>query len=229
MVKDPARNELADPPRDDAAPNSLGWRTGIYGALAAAAGEIGIVPKDRENTAQGFAYRSIETIVGKVRPVLAKHEISIVPSQHEVISSEEVTAGSGSKGYRVVVKAGWRISHSDGSYIDASMLGEAIDYGDKATSKAIQMSYKYLLTQMLGIGSEDPDGDSPDAGASVSTEDQLKQRTNALKAGLYKEAENDADAAASLWDGILDHLGYQEPLKASQITKVEAAINERPS
>lgn len=210
------------PPR----PAEVEWPIKIYEALAAAAGEIGAIPKDQTNTAQGFAYRSIESIIGAAKPIFAKHEISIVPNGHEIISSEEVKSGGGSRGFRVVVRAGWRVGHSDGSYIDASMVGEAIDYGDKATSKAVQMSYKYLLTQMLGIGSEDPDGESPDAGEVTSQADQLTLRTNALKASLMEEADDDRNDAAHLWDGILDDLGYSEPLKASQIKKVETAISD---
>lgn len=183
-----------------------GWPIGIYTALAAAAGEIGAIPKDQQNTAQGFAYRSIESIVGHAKVVFEKYGISVVPNGHEVISSDEVQSGSGSRGFRVVVSAHWRIGHIDGSYIEAAMVGEAIDYGDKATSKAVQMAYKYLLTQMLGIGSEDPDGESPDAGEVVSEADQIKLRVNAVKAAIYKEANDDANAAASVWDGLLDGL-----------------------
>ena len=179
---------------------------GIYAALAAAAGEIGAIPKDKRNTAQGFDYRSIESIVAAAKTVFEKYGISVVPNGHEVISSEEVTSGTGSRGFRVVVSAHWRIGQIDGSYIEASMLGESIDYGDKATSKAVQMAYKYLLTQTLGIGSEDPDGESPDAGEEVSTADQTKRRTNALKASIYKEAKEDAAAAESVWLGLLDGL-----------------------
>ena len=223
MVKDAAANELKDPASE--------WRAhsdGIYAAVAAAAGEMKAIEKDQQNTGQGFKFRSIETIVAAAKPILTKHEISITPNGFEVISSEEVQSSSGSRGYRVVVYGGWQVGHSDGSFIEAAMLGEAIDYGDKATSKAVQMAYKYLLTQMLGIGSEDPDGESPDAGEVVSPAEQLKLRTNAAKAAVLKETNGDADAAQSLWDGVLDHLGYSEPLKETQLRKVEAALNDLP-
>ncbi len=190
------------PPR----PPEVTEPVGIYTALAAAAGEIGAIPKDKQNTAQGFAYRSIESIVAAAKVVFERYGISVVPNGHEVISSEEVTSGSGSRGFRVMVSGRWRVGQIDGSYIDASMLGESIDYGDKATSKAVQMAYKYLLTQMLGIGSEDPDGESPDVGEEVSSADELRTRTLAVKSALLKETEGDKEAALSLWDGLLDGL-----------------------
>lgn len=197
---------------------------GIYTALAAAAGEIGAIPKDQTNTAQGFAYRSIESIIGAAKPLFEKYGISVVPNGHEVISSEEVTSGSGSRGFRVVVSAHWRVGHIDGSFIEAAMVGEAIDYGDKATSKAVQMAYKYLLTQMLGIGSEDPDGESPDVGEVVSKADEIELRTNAVKASLLKEADGDKAAAQSLWEGILDFVKLKEPFKdRAQMKTVEEA------
>ncbi len=206
----------------------LKFPVGIYAALAAAAGEIGAIPKDKQNTAQNFAYRSIESIVAAAKTVFEKYGISVVPSGHEVISSEQVESSHGSRGYRVVVSGRWRVGQIDGSYIDASMLGESIDYGDKATSKAVQMAYKYLLTQMLGIGSEDPDGESPDAGVETSQPDPPPLHTNALKASLLEEADGDTAAAESLWDEILDHLGYSEPLEQSQLKKVELVIREKP-
>jgi hypothetical protein len=216
MVDAPPR-----PPRQPDIP------TGIYGALAAAAGEMKAIEKDQQNTGQGFKFRSIETIVAAAKPILAKHEISIVPTS-SVSRHEEVTSSGGNRGWRCIVEMTWQISHADGSFIVGAQSGEAVDYGDKSTSKASQMAYKYLLTQMLGIGSEDPDGETADVGEVVSPEDQVKLRTNAVKAAVLKETEGDADAAQSLWDGVLDSLGYQEPLKESQLKKVEAALNDLP-
>ncbi len=139
---------------------------GIYAALAAAAGQMQSIAKDQTNEGQGFKFRSIETIVGHAKPILAAHEISIVPtssvSRHESVANGKAT--------RCIVEMTWQISHSDGSHIIAAQSGEAIDYGDKSTSKASQMAYKYMLTQMLGIGSEDADAISHDIAEDVHQE-----------------------------------------------------------
>ncbi len=200
---------------------------GIYAALAAAAGEMKAIEKDQENTGQGFKFRSIETIVGHAKPILAAHEISIVPTS-SVSRHESVASG---KAWRAIVEMTWQISHADGSYIIAAQSGEAVDYGDKSTSKASQMAFKYMLTQMLGIGSEDADSSSPEVAPALSTEKVIGQRTNAVKAALLKEAKGDKEAAASVFTGIVEYLNLVEPFKTiEEIELVEkgATGDERP-
>lgn len=203
---------------------------GIFSALAAATGEMKAIEKDQTNTGQGFKFRSIETIVGYAKPILAKHEISIVPTS-SASRHEAVTSAKGAKGWRAIVEMTWQISHADGSFIIAAQSGEAVDYGDKSTSKASQMAYKYMLTQMLGIGSEDADSSSPEVVDELSTAAQIRQRTNAVKASLLEETSGDKDAAGSLWDGVLEYLSLEEPFKTiDEIAAVEksATGDERP-
>lgn len=139
--------------------------TDVHTKLAKIAGEIGPINKDEQNKEQGFKFRSIEAITDKARPLLAKEGISVMP---RVLSREysEITARSGARGFRCIAEVEYTFTAgSDGSTAVASMIGEAVDYGDKSTSKAVQMAYKYVLTQVLAIGSgDDPDSLSPEAG-----------------------------------------------------------------
>lgn len=139
--------------------------TDVHTKLAKIAGEIGPINKDEQNKEQGFKFRSIEAITDKARPLLAKEGISVMPW---VLSREysEITARSGARGFRCIAEVQYTFTAgSDGSTAVASMIGEAVDYGDKSTSKAAQMAYKYALTQVLQIGSgDDPDSHSPEAG-----------------------------------------------------------------
>ena len=68
----------------------LKFPVGIYAALAEAAGAIGAIPKDKTNTQQQFAYRSIESIVGAAKPILSDLKISVIPTGFDVISTAEV-------------------------------------------------------------------------------------------------------------------------------------------
>jgi ERF superfamily protein len=137
----------------------------IHSKLAKVAGEIGSINKTERNKEQGFNFRSIEQITGAVRPLFAAEGISVAP---RVITSEhsEVISKSGTKGFRAIVHMAYTFTAgSDGSSVETSMLGEAVDYGDKSTSKAVQMAYKYALTQVLQVGSgDDPDAHSVDVG-----------------------------------------------------------------
>ena len=137
----------------------------IHIKLAKIAGGIGSINKTERNKEQGFNYRSIEQITEKARPLLATEGVSTAPRMVSLEHSE-VTAKSGARGYRAVVVMAYTFTAgSDDSAIEVSMPGEAVDYGDKSTSKAVQMAYKYALTQVLQIGSgDDPDGHSVDVG-----------------------------------------------------------------
>ena len=137
----------------------------IHIKLARIAGDIGSINKTERNKEQGFNFRSIEQITEKARPLLAHEGVSTAPRMLSLEHSE-VTAKSGARGYRAVVVMEYTFTAgSDDSSITVSMPGEAVDYGDKSTSKAVQMAYKYALTQVLQVGSgDDPDAHSVDVG-----------------------------------------------------------------
>lgn len=137
----------------------------IHTKLAKIAGEIGSINKTERNEQQGFNFRSIEQITEKARPLLAREGISVMP---RILSKEysEVVSKSNTKGFRCIAEVEYTFTAgSDDSKAVASMIGEAADYGDKSTSKAVQMAYKYALTQVLQVGSgDDPDAHSVDVG-----------------------------------------------------------------
>lgn len=200
----------------------------IHTKLAKIAGEIGPINKDERNKEQGFNFRSIEQITAAARPLFAAEGISVAP---QVIKLEhsEVTAKSGARGFRAVVHMAYIFTAgSDGSFLETSMVGEAVDYGDKSTSKAVQMAYKYALTQVLQVGSgDDPDAHSVDVGqvdskpkgkgkpqatekpseaptSPVSSESGAEVKR--LKNWLLKEA-GDVDLAKTIWRDTLVSYG----------------------
>ena len=66
------------------------------------------------------------------------------------------------------------ISAEDGSSLSATVIGEGMDTGDKASNKAMSVAFKYACFQVLCIPTEemvDPNADTPepsrDAGAAL--------------------------------------------------------------
>lgn len=199
----------------------------IHSKLAKIAGEIGPINKDERNREQGFNFRSIEQITAAARPLFAAEGISVAP---QVIKLEhsEVTAKSGARGFRAIVHMAYIFTAgSDGSFVETSMVGEAVDYGDKSTSKAVQMAYKYALTQVLQVGSgDDPDAQSVDVGQVDKPKGKGKPQATEkppeapqtpvssesgadikrLKNWLLKEA-GDVDLAKRLWRDTLAAYG----------------------
>lgn len=216
----------------------------IHSKLAKIAGQIGPINKDERNREQGFNFRSIEQITAAARPLFAAEGVSVAP---QVIKLEhsEVTAKSGARGFRAIVHMAYIFTAgSDGSFVETSMVGEAVDYGDKSTSKAVQMAYKYALTQVLQVGSgDDLDGQSVDVG-HVESKPKGKDKSQAsekppeapqtpvssesggevkrLKNWLLKEA-GDVDLAKRLWRDTLASygLGPADSPSADMLPSVE--------
>lgn len=181
----------------------------VQQALANAIGQLGGIDKDEKNPEQGFMFRSIDTITGALRPLLAEAGIVIVPNVLD-IQHTEVESKRGSRGYRCVVQMAYQIVGPDGSTLQASMVGEAVDYGDKSTSKAVQMAFKYLLTELCMVGSGDRDHDAisvGDVGSGPTSEDVLARTTNRLKADLWHLASKNADMARTLWEEAASMFG----------------------
>lgn len=121
------------------------------------------IAKGRKNQQQGWHFRGIDDVYGALAPLLAKHNLSILPR----MLSREVTEHQTQKGgtlFYVVVDAEYDfVSSIDASKHTCKVFGEAMDSGDKATNKAMSMAYKYACFQAFSIPTE---GDN-DADATV--------------------------------------------------------------
>lgn len=178
----------------------------IHQKLAQIAGEIGPINKDEVNKDQSFRYRSIEAITEKARALFAKAGISTAPTLISVEHSE-VTSQKGNRGFRCIAVMGYTFTAAeDDSSIEVSMAGEAIDYGDKATSKAVQMAFKYALTQALLIGSGESDGDAHTLDAMAPPE---VRPVHIAKARLLAALEGDKEKARELWTTAAATFGYE--------------------
>ena len=165
----------------------------IHLKLAAIMEKIGPLEKTEKNREQNFFFRSIEAITAQARPLVAAAGISVAPKLLS-IQTDPVESAKGTKGFRAKVVMEYTLTAgSDGSSIVISMPGEAVDYGDKSTSKACQMAYKYALTQalLIGSGEADPDSQTVDVGGSGSSSGRSRGRSRAKGSG---EASNQASA-----------------------------------
>ena len=108
--------------------------------------DIKAVGKDALNKTQGFKYRSIDAVMNALNPAMIKHKIFCAPEVIEQIR-EERTTGKGSTLIYSVCKIRYRFFTVDGSYIDAVVVGEGMDSGDKATNTAIfcDISHEQIL------------------------------------------------------------------------------------
>lgn len=155
--------------------------------------DIGAVGKDQVNKQQGFKFRGIDDIYNAVQKTMAKHGVCTVPKViHRKVT--EFKTQKGGVGYHHYTENRFRYYASDGSYIDSYTDGEAIDFGDKGTSKALAIAHKYSLLQVFCIPTEDEK--DPDAN-SHKIPPQKKPPAGKPK-GNIKKALNTLNAVKSL-------------------------------
>lgn len=129
--------------------------------VAAALAHRGIA-KDQKNTqGSGYYFRGIDSVYNALAPLLAEHNLCILP---KVLTRDVVERQSKSGGalFYVTIQCDFDIVSSiDGSKHTVSTFGEAMDSGDKATNKAMSAAYKYMAIQSFAIPTEgDNDADS---------------------------------------------------------------------
>jgi hypothetical protein len=131
----------------------------IYKAIAAVNKQIKPIGKDRTNQQQGFKFRGIDDVMNELHSLFAANEIFILQTVNEVNVTERTNA-KGTALFYVRINVTYQFTHSDGSHADITVYGEAMDSGDKATTKAMSIALKYALLQMFLIPTEedkDPD------------------------------------------------------------------------
>jgi hypothetical protein len=121
------------------------------------------IPKNRRNSAENYEYRSIDDVLDKLAPLLAKHRICVLPRARERLLTERHERGDELL-FHVSLRVEFHLtSAEDGSSHVVEAFGEALDGSDKATAKAMSAAFKTAMLQTFCIpvhGSDDPDADS---------------------------------------------------------------------
>lgn len=125
--------------------------------------ETGIEKNRKNSQGSGYNFRGIDDVYNAMSPLLARFGLCILP---RIISRQcdERVSKSGSTLFYVTVEAEFDfVSSEDGSKHTIKTYGEAMDSGDKATSKAMSAAYKYAAFMAFAIPTEgDNDADAQD-------------------------------------------------------------------
>lgn len=145
----------------------------VYQAISSVAAALALdgVAKTRLNARDNYLYRSIDDVLGRLAPLLAKHRLCILPrvlDREASLRHDE----SGKALIAVTLKVAFDlVSAKDGSCHTIEAFGEALDPGDKATAKAMQSAYKYAVLQAFcvpALPGEDADARSYRPQASLA-------------------------------------------------------------
>lgn len=135
----------------------------IYQAINGIMKEIGAIGKNKHNDQQKYMYRGIDDIMTALSPVMQSHGVFVIPEVLEQVREEK--EGRNSKLLYSIVKVRYTFQALDGSSVQAVVLGEGMDSGDKATNKAMSAAFKYALLQTFCIPTDemiDSEQDSPE-------------------------------------------------------------------
>ena len=160
----------------------------VYAAIAKVMGEVGKagISKDRNNEQQGYKFRGIDDVYNALSGFLSGAGLCILPR----VLKREVTERTTQKGgviFYVVLDVEFDIvCAEDGSRHTVSVVGEAMDSGDKATNKAMSAAYKYACMEVFCIpteGDNDADSKTHDVAALAVAEDCWTVLNDAAKLG----------------------------------------------
>ena len=162
----------------------------IFETVSAVMKDIGAIGKTSKNTTQGFMFRGIDAVMNAINPALVKYKLFIVPEVLEQTREERQTTKGGTLIYSIV-KVKYTFYAEDGTSITATVIGEGMDSGDKATNKAMSIAFKYACFQVFCIPTEemvDPDKESHEVTpAKISEKDAKILEELLIKKGVNVE------------------------------------------
>jgi hypothetical protein len=121
---------------------------------------VGGIAKKDKNTAQGFNFRGIDSVVNAVSPALQRFGVVVIPSVEEYdYQTVEIGRNRTAMGH-VRVKVSYTFIGANGDAIKATVVGEAMDSGDKATAKAMSVAFRTALLQSLSLPTDEVDPDA---------------------------------------------------------------------
>lgn len=139
----------------------------IFALMPKAVADIKAVGKDHRNDHQKYRYKSIDDFMAALNPVLSKYGITLVP-QFKHHRLEQLV-----KGVRATCTLRLSWFAPDGSCITTVHLGEGVDFGDKATNKAMAAALKYAILQTLCVPTEERKDSEADASVNPTVAGDL--------------------------------------------------------
>ena len=109
-------------------------------------------------------------------PALIKYKLFVVPEVLNQRREERQSANGGNLIYSICTIK-YTFYAEDGSFVSATVVGEGMDSGDKATNKAMSVAFKYACFQVFCIPTEemrDPDAETPPPSTPVYATDQMR-------------------------------------------------------
>lgn len=126
----------------------------IYGAIANVMKDVGAVGKSDKNDYDKYMYRGIDAVMNALNPAMVKNHVFVTPSILES-HREERSNKQGNVMVYSILTVKYTFYTDDGSYVECTVIGEAMDRSDKSTNKAMSAAFKYACFQTFCIPTEE--------------------------------------------------------------------------
>ena len=184
----------------------------LYAKIAKVMAEVSAIEKTGRNDRFGYDFVESDALLNKLRPIMAKENLVIIPS---IDATERYEVPGRDKPINITI-ARMRFVIADaetGESIEAVWSSEGMDGQDKGITKAATSGLKYFLLKLflIGAGGDDPDRDSAltDKQTTTPTKPQAVRPT-AAKTAPKKGAP--ASVQTPAWQAAItelaDECGY---------------------
>ena len=166
----------------------------IYEAISQTMKDVGVVKKGDYNTFDKYKFRGIDAVMNALNPAMAKNNIFVIP---EVLEhhQEERQSRKGDLMIYTTCKVRYTFFAADGSYVQATVVGEAMDRSDKSTNKAMSAAFKYACFQTFCIPTEemiDSEVETPEPAPRQEAPRSGQKRTQAQQRGRQQATQENA-------------------------------------
>ena len=139
----------------------------VYELMSRVMRDVRDVGKNGENESQGYKFRGVDDAIGALAQPLRDHGVFMTP---EVLDFETSVRG---RQNAVMMRVAFHFYGPSGDHVTAITMGEASDFADKASNKAMSAALKYALihTFMIPVDSkslDDGDRDHPEGQRSAA-------------------------------------------------------------
>jgi hypothetical protein len=143
----------------------------LAGKIAAISKDLGAIQKGGHNKEQHYDFIEYAAVSGKIRELLDKHGVAIIPSVTSY-ERDDVKSKSGATGYHYMLQMHFTVINSDDSAdkIEADWMGESTDWGDKGINKAETSGTKYFYMRLFNISEKGDADNDPDNTSGASSE-----------------------------------------------------------
>jgi hypothetical protein len=147
-----------------------------------------------------YKFRGVDRVVQALAGAMRTHGLVMTPTCQAVPEWIPTVTSKGGNSNVVRVLVTYRIyCAEDGSSIEVTTPGEAMDTGDKAVSKAMSVAWRTALIQAFNLPTGEPDPDS------VNYQLGNGKPTTRAEAAMQRTAAR--DAALDEWRGLLRDAG----------------------